>query len=51
MSLVTEKLINYIDLKNGRLNLYDLALISDAFTVKKENEYRIQEYWRNKEQN
>jgi hypothetical protein len=48
MALVTEKLINYIDLKNGNLNLYDLALISDAFTIKKENEVRIQEYYSKK---
>jgi hypothetical protein len=48
MSLITEKLINYIDLKNGRLNLYDLALISDALTIKRENENRIQEYYTQK---
>jgi hypothetical protein len=48
MALVTEKLINYIDLKNGNLNLYDLILISDALTIKRENEIRIQEYYSKK---
>jgi hypothetical protein len=48
MALVTERLISYVDLKNGNLNLYDLALISDAFTIKKENEVRIQEYYSKK---
>ena len=44
MSLVTERLINYIDITNGNLTLYDIALISDAYSIKKENENRIRDW-------
>ena len=35
MALVAERLINYIDLTNGNLTLCDVALISDAYSIKK----------------
>jgi hypothetical protein len=44
MDLVTERFINYIDLKNGNLSLYDCALISDAMMIKWENQFRINQY-------
>ena len=46
MALVAERLINYVDLTNGNLTLADVALISDAYSIKKENENRIQEWAR-----
>jgi len=43
--LVTERYINYADLKNGNLNLYDLVRISDAHSRNTENQIRIREYY------
>ncbi len=36
--------MNYADLKNGNLNLYDLIRISDAHCINVENQIKIREY-------
>jgi len=50
MALVTEKLVDYVSLKTGDVNLYDLALLSDALTIKTENEARIHEFYSKKDE-
>jgi hypothetical protein len=45
MELVTGRYVSYADLKNGNLNIMDLARISDALEVEAENRARIEDYY------
>lgn len=42
--LVTERYINFIDLKNGKLDLIDLVKINHAHLLNLENQVRIRKY-------
>jgi hypothetical protein len=42
--LVIARYINFIDLKNGNLDLFDLVKISDAWLIDLENQIRIKAF-------
>jgi hypothetical protein len=49
LDLVIARYVNYVDLKNGTLDLIDLIKISDAHLIDLENQIRIKEFHKTKE--